>query len=181
MTLNIVLLEPQIPQNVGNIARTCAVTGVRLHLVEPMGFTIDDKKLKRAGLDYWHLLDITHYNDVSEFFRAVTDGVLTSDGGVADTSPDTSAFNFYFFETRLGRVYTEPKYEDNVYLFFGSETVGIDKNLLEKNPDQCVHIPMIENSRSMNLSSTVAIGVFEVLRQWNFPDLLSQHQNSQLV
>jgi len=167
MTLNIVLLEPQIPQNVGNIARTCAVTGVRLHLVEPMGFTIDDKKLKRAGLDYWHLLDITHYNDVSEFFRAVTGGGLTGDTG----APDTSAFNFYFFETRLGRVYTEPKYEDNVYLFFGSETVGIDKNLLDKNPNQCVHIPMIENSRSMNLSSTVAIGVFEVLRQWNFPTL----------
>jgi tRNA (cytidine/uridine-2'-O-)-methyltransferase len=142
-----------------------------------MGFTIDDKKLKRAGLDYWHLLDITHYNDVSEFFCAATDGVLAGDSG----APDKSAFNFYFFETRLGRVYTEPKYEDNVYLFFGSETVGIDKNLLDKNPNQCVHIPMLENSRSMNLSSTVAIGVFEVLRQWNFPDLLSQHQNSQFV
>jgi len=167
MTLNIVLLEPQIPQNVGNIARTCAVTGVRLHLVEPMGFTIDDKKLKRAGLDYWHLLDVTHYADVSEFFHAASDGVLTS----GNTTPDTSALNFYFFETRIGRVYTEPKYEDNVYLFFGSETVGIDKKLLENNINQCVYIPMLENSRSMNLSSTVAIGVFEVLRQWNFPEL----------
>ena len=167
MTLNIVIVEPQIPQNAGNIARTCAVTGARLHLVGPMAFEIDDKKLKRAGLDYWHLLDITIHNNIGEFFHSVSDGVLD----IHETVPDTSQLNFHYFETRIGRVYTEPKYEDNVYIFFGSETVGLDKELLNRNVQQCVHIPMLDNSRSMNLSSTVAIGAFEVLRQWGFPGL----------
>jgi len=167
MTLNIVLIEPQIPQNVGNIARTCAVTGTRLHLVEPMGFTIDDRKLKRAGLDYWHLLDVTHYADIAEFFHIASDRVL----GRNDSVPDTSAYNFYYFETRTGRVYTEPNYEDNAYIFFGCETKGIRTDLLNRNPDQCVRIPMLSGVRSMNLSSTVAIGAFEVLRQWGFSGL----------
>jgi len=167
MTLNIVMVEPQIPQNAGNVARTCAVTGARLHLVGPMAFEIDDKKLKRAGLDYWHLLDITFYDNIGEFFHRVSDGALS----IYEPTPDTSPFNFYYFETRIGRVYTEPKYEDNVYIFFGSETVGLDKELLNKNVKQCVHIPMLNNSRSMNLSSSIAIGAFEVLRQWGFPGL----------
>ena len=167
MTLNIVLVEPQIPQNAGNIARTCSVTGTRLHMVGPMGFVIDDKKLKRAGLDYWHDLDITYYDNIASFFYRVSGGVL----GAEDTAPDTSAFNFYYFETHAARVYTEPNYADNAYIFFGSETVGLEQELLYNNPNQCVRFPMKSGVRSMNLSNAVAVGVFEVLRQWGFPEL----------
>lgn len=167
MTLNIVMLQPQIPQNTGNIARTCAVTGARLHLVGPLGFVADDKKLRRAGLDYWHNLDITLYKNINEFFENVSGGVLKS----VDGAPDTSEFNFYYFETSAHKFYTEPRYENNTYIFFGGEVVGIDEALLEKNPNQCVRFPMHENARSLNLSNAVAIGVFEVWRQWGFPKL----------
>jgi len=167
MTLNIVMIEPQIPQNAGNVARTCSVTGARLHLVGPMGFVVDDKKLKRAGLDYWHALDITYYDDIATFFNTVTKGKLSA----SDFAPDTSAFEFYYFETDSPQIYTEPCYTDNVYIFFGSETKGLDKSLLCRNPNQCVRFPMKSGVRSLNLSNAVAIGVFEVLRQWGFPEL----------
>ena len=150
------MVEPQIPQNTGNVARTCAATGSRLHLVGPMAFKVDDKKLKRAGLDYWHLLDITYYKDITEFFYKVSDG------------------EFHYFTTKARHIYTEPKYKDNAYLFFGSETKGLDEALLYKNPDQCVRFPMLPGARSMNLSNSIAIGVFEVLRQWGFPELQNQ-------
>jgi len=159
------MVEPQIPQNTGNVARTCAVTGARLHLVGPMGFKIDDKKLKRAGLDYWHLLDITHYDNLGAFFNSVTQGALSA----ADVAPDTSGYNFYYFETDSQMDYTQPSYEDDVYIFFGSETAGIPKELLVKNPGQCVSLPMKTGARCLNLSNAVAVGVFEVLRQWGFP------------
>jgi len=161
------MVEPQIPQNTGNVARTCAATGARLHLVGPMAFKVDDKKLKRAGLDYWHLLDITYYKDIAEFFNRVTDGLLSC----TDTVPDTSAHEFYYFTTKAPNIYTEPKYKDNAYIFFGSETKGLDEALLYKNPSQCVRFPMLSDARSMNLSNAVAIGTFEVLRQWGFPHL----------
>lgn len=151
--LNIVLVEPQIPQNTGNIARTCAATGARLHLVEPMGFKIDDAKLKRAGLDYWNLLDITYYKSLEDFFEK-TKG------------------KFYYFSTKARKTYSELSYPDNAYLFFGKETAGLPEELLFKNPERCVRIPMIDNARSLNLSNSVAVGVYEVLRQWNFPALL---------
>lgn len=156
--LNIVLVEPQIPQNTGNIARTCAATGAKLHLVEPMGFKVDDAKLKRAGLDYWHLLDITYYNDLNDFFEK-------NKGG-----------NFYYFSTKARHIYSEIEYPDNCYLVFGKETAGLPEELLFNNPDSCVRLPMINDSsaRSLNLSNSVAIGVYEVLRQWNFPELLCQ-------
>ena len=155
-TLNIVLVEPQIPQNTGNIARTCAATGARLHLVEPMGFRIDDAKLKRAGLDYWHLLDITYYDGLDDFFEKNKDG------------------NFYYFSTKSTKIYSEIEYPDNTYLVFGKETAGLPEDLLVQNQENCVRLPMINNSaaRSLNLSNSVAIGVYEVLRQWNFPELL---------
>lgn len=154
--LNIVLVEPQIPQNTGNIARTCAATGARLHLVEPMGFRVDDAKLKRAGLDYWHLLDITYYENLDDFFEKNKDG------------------NFFYFSTKATRIYSEIEYPDNTYLVFGKETAGLPEELLLKNQENCVRLPMINNSaaRSLNLSNSAAIGVYEVLRQWNFPDLL---------
>ena len=167
MTLNIVLIEPQIPQNTGNIARTCAATGARLHLVHPMGFQIDSRKLKRAGLDYWHLLDISIHGNIGEFFRNVSDMAICKDGD----APDTSGNDFYYFTTKARRLYTEPCYPDNAYIFFGSETKGLDEALLYKNPDQCVRFPMLQAARSLNLSNAVAVGAYEVLRQWGFPKL----------
>lgn len=153
--LNIVLVEPQIPQNTGNVARTCAATGARLHLVEPMGFKPDDTKLKRAGLDYWHLLDITYYKDLNDFFEKNKDG------------------SFFYFSTKATNIYSDVEYPDNSYLVFGKETAGLPEDLLFANPESCVRLPMINNNaaRSLNLSNTVAIGVYEVLRQWGFPEL----------
>ena len=167
MTLNIVLVEPQIPQNAGNVARTCAATGARLHLVGPMGFATDDSKLKRAGLDYWHLLDISYYSGISEFFNSVTEGAPDAVSG----APMTSGYEFYYFTTKARRLYTEPRYADNAFIFFGSETKGLDEALLYRNPEQCVRLPMLYSARSLNLSNAVAVGVFEVLRQWDFPAL----------
>ena len=156
--LNIVLVEPEIPQNTGNIARTCAATGARLHIVEPMGFKIDDKKLKRAGLDYWYLLDITYYTDLDDFFSK-------NDGG-----------SFYYFSTKADKVYSDVEYPDNSYLVFGKETKGLPEKLLYENHDTTVRIPMVDDARSLNLSNSVAIGVYEVLRQWGFPSLLHKGQ-----
>ena len=155
-TLNIVLVEPEIPQNTGNIARTCAATGARLHIVEPMGFKPDDKKLKRAGLDYWHLLDITYYKNLDDFFEK-------NKGG-----------NFYFFTTKGRRVYSDVKYPDNSFIFFGKETKGLPEELLLKHPDNTLRIPMIDEARSLNLSNSVAIAAYEVLRQWDYPELLNK-------
>ena len=151
-TVNIVLVEPQIPQNTGNIARTCAATGARLHLVGPMGFTVDDKKLKRAGLDYWQYLDITYYDGLDDFF-AKNSGA------------------FYFFTTKGKHTYSEKTYPDNVYLFFGREDAGLPEELLLQHPDTCVRLPMRGGLRSLNLSNTVAVAVYKVLRQWDFPQL----------
>lgn len=150
--LNIVMVEPEIPQNTGNVARTCAATGARLHLVGPMGFSIDDRKLKRAGLDYWHLLDITYYNDLEEFFSR-------------------NSGNFFYFSTKAKHIHSEVKYPDGCYLVFGKETAGLPESLLYRNPDRCVRIPMINDARSLNLSNSVAIGVYEALRQWGYPQL----------
>lgn len=156
-TLNIVLIEPQIPQNTGNIARTCAATGARLHLVGPMGFQVTDAKLKRAGLDYWHLLDITHYRDTPDFFSR-------------------NAGAFYYFTTKAHRVYSEIAYPDGAYIVFGREDAGLDEALLAQNPETCVRLPMISGARSLNLSNTVAVAVYEALRQWNFPALQNEGQ-----
>ncbi len=153
--LNIVLVEPEIPQNTGNIARTCAATGARLHIIEPMGFKIDDKKLKRAGLDYWHLLDITYYKNLQDFF-------------------DKNDGSYFYFSTKAKYRYSDVEYPDKAYLFFGKETKGLPEDLLYENPESCVRIPMINDSaaRSLNLSNSVAIAAYEVLRQWDFPELL---------
>lgn len=150
--LNIVLVEPEIPQNTGNIARTCAATGARLHLVGPMGFKIDDKKLKRAGLDYWNLLDITYYDNLDDFL-------------------EKNKGEFYFFTTKARHVYSDVSYPDGCYIFFGKETKGLPEELLLQNPETCVRVPMVENARSLNLSNTVAIAAYEILRQWDFPEL----------
>ena len=152
LTLNIVLVEPQIPQNTGNIARTCSVTGVRLHIVRPMGFAIDDKKLKRAGLDYWHFLDITYYDGWEEF---------------AERCPGP----YFFFSTKARKIHSDALYPDGAFLVFGREDAGLPEELLKAHPDDCVRIPMKSEVRSLNLSNSVAIGVYEALRQWGYPDL----------
>ena len=152
-TLNIVLVEPRIPQNTGNVARTCACTACRLHLVGPMGFAIDDKKLKHAGLDYWHLVDVRVYDDLEDFYAK---------NNVAQQR---------LFSTKAPRSYCDVSYDDGCYLFFGRETKGLPEPFLEAHYDDCVRIPIREEARSLNLSNSVAIGVFEALRQLNFPHL----------
>ncbi len=151
-SLNIVMVEPQIPQNTGNVARTCAVTGARLHLVGPMGFKIDDAKLKRAGLDYWHLLDVSFYDGLEDFFSK-------------NSGP------FYYFSTKGLTRHSDATYPDGSYLVFGREDAGLPEELLLKNKPSCVRIPMRPTLRSLNLSNSVAIGVYEVLRQWDYPEL----------
>lgn len=150
--LNIVLVEPEIPQNTGNIARTCAVTGASLHLVGPMGFVPDDKKLRHAGLDYWEYLDLSFYGTLSEFFEK-------------NTGP------FFFFSTKAQNRYSDVSYPDGCCLVFGKESAGLPESLLFSHPESCVRIPMMDGRRSLNLANSVAIGTYEVLRQWGFPEL----------
>jgi tRNA (cytidine/uridine-2'-O-)-methyltransferase len=152
-TLNIVMVEPEIAGNTGNVARTCAATGARLHIVKPMGFDIDDKKLKRAGLDYWHYLDITYYDNLEDFFLKNPDG------------------NYFYFTTKGRCAHSDAVYPDNSFLLFGKETKGLPEELLIKNPERCVRIPMLGEIRSLNLSNSVAIAVYEALRQWDYPQL----------
>lgn len=152
--LNIVLLEPEIPQNTGNIARTCASSGARLHMIKPFGFTIDNAKLKRAGMDYWFHLDIFYYENLEEFF---------------EKNPDC---NFYLFSKKAQNRYTDISYSDDVYFFFGRESCGLPEELLNKYPDRCLRIPMKEGLRSLNQSNSCAIAVYEYLRQKNFTGLI---------
>ena len=147
---NIVLVEPEIPQNTGNIARTCAATGSRLHLVRPLGFEIDDKKLKRAGLDYWHLLDITYYDGLSDFFSKNSGG------------------RFFYATTKADKCYSDVSYEDGDFLIFGKETRGLPETLIWEHPERTIRIPMIGEARSLNLSNSVAVVVYEALRQTGF-------------
>lgn len=150
--INIVLVEPEIPQNTGNIARTCAVTGAALHIIEPMGFRIDDAKLHRAGLDYWHSLDITYYKNLDDFF-------------VKNPNCD-----FFCFSSKAPHGYTDVNYHLPVYIMFGKETKGLPEDFLRKNYERCVRIPMRDGQRCLNLSNAVAVGVYEVLRQNDFKD-----------
>ena len=153
MIINIVLVEPEIPQNTGNIARTCAATGARLHIVKPMGFRIDDKKLKRAGLDYWQYLDITYYENLADFLQK------------------TEGANYYLFTTKGQKVYSDVEFPDNCYLIFGKETKGLPEEFIIANRQNALRVPMQGEIRSLNLSNTVALATYEVLRQWGFPSL----------
>lgn len=149
--LNVVLVEPQIPQNTGNISRTCAVTGASLHLIKPLGFEITDKTLKRAGLDYWDKLDIHYYENIGEFYSK-------------------NKGEFFYFTTKGQNVYSDISYQGNIYLIFGREDKGLSEELLYENQDKCIRIPMRGTLRSLNLSNSVAVAAYEVLRQWNFTD-----------
>ncbi len=151
--LNVVLVEPEIPQNCGNIARTCAATGARLHLIRPLGFDISDKMVKRAGLDYWHLVDVREYENLDDFFAK------------------NPVKQMWCLSTKAPRSYVEANFEDECYLFFGKETKGLPEDFLEKHRDHCIKLPMRAEARSLNLSNSVAITVYEALRQLGFPHL----------
>ena len=151
--LNIVLFEPEIPQNTGNIARTCAVTGTRLHLIKPLGFDISDKAVKRAGLDYWHLVDVRVYENLDDFFAK------------------TGAEDIWLATTKAPRPYTQAVFRDECYLIFGKETAGLPLDFREAHRARCLRLPMVDEARSLNLSNSVAVLVYEALRQNGFPGL----------
>ena len=153
MSINIVLVEPEIPQNTGNIARTCAAIGAGLHLIRPLGFSVDDKYLKRAGLDYWDLLTVSYYDSIEEFLESVNSGQIV------------------YITTKADIVYSDFKYEVDCYLVFGKETKGLPEELLAKNHKTSVRIPMVNEARSLNLSNSAAIIAYEVHRQLGFKGL----------
>jgi tRNA (cytidine/uridine-2'-O-)-methyltransferase len=158
VTLNIVLAHPQIPQNTGNVARTCAATGATLHLITPMGFELDDSKMKRAGLDYWDKLKVEIHDGFDGFFAA-----------------SSNTGQYWFFETpslsKSEKIYSDIAFKDNDYLIFGREDKGLPLSIISQYRGQCLQIPMRAGLRSLNMSNSVAVGVYEVLRQWGFPAL----------
>ncbi|MEG6616476.1 tRNA (uridine(34)/cytosine(34)/5-carboxymethylaminomethyluridine(34)-2'-O)-methyltransferase TrmL [Peptococcaceae bacterium 1198_IL3148] len=151
--MHIVLVEPEIPANTGNISRTCACTGASLHLVKPLGFSTDDKYLKRAGLDYWHLLDLHYHDSIDELYQNYPQG------------------RFWYLTTKAKNSYTQVKFAENDFLVFGKETAGLPEKLLAANPDYCIRIPMLSEVRSLNLSNSVAVVLYEALRQQNFTNM----------
>ncbi|MEX1377654.1 MAG: tRNA (uridine(34)/cytosine(34)/5-carboxymethylaminomethyluridine(34)-2'-O)-methyltransferase TrmL [Eubacteriales bacterium] len=153
MALNIVLVNPEIPSNTGNIARTCAITGAVLHLIKPLGFSLEDKYLKRAGLDYWSFVDVIIYENLDDFMEKNEDG------------------NFYFLTTKAKLRYSDAKFQDNDYLFFGAETKGLPEELLKENYEKSLRIPMKPVTRSLNLANSANIVLYEALRQLDFPGL----------
>jgi len=156
MALHVVLVEPEIPPNTGNIARSCAATGTILHLIEPLGFSIDDKTLKRAGLDYWKFVDVRVHKNLETFFG------------------EYQGRNFYLATTKGSKLYTDVKYKDEDMILFGKETSGLPQYLIGQNPDKTIRIPMSPDTRlrSLNLANSVNIVLFEALRQMGFPNLL---------
>lgn len=153
MPFNIVLIEPEIPPNTGNVARTCSATGTKLHLVEPLGFSIEDKYLKRAGLDYWEYLDLEIHNSIEDFLSKYRNELM------------------YFATTKGKNSYAEVQYKDNCFILFGKETAGLPKWLLNTNPENNIRIPMLQETRSLNLSNSVNIILYEALRQTGFKGL----------
>lgn len=156
--LNIVLYEPEIPANTGNIGRTCVATGTRLHLIEPLGFRLDEKSLRRAGMDYWPQLDVTRYVNYQDFL---------------EKNPGA---RIYMATTKGQNVYTEVSYEPDCYIMFGKESAGIPEEILKEHPDRAVRIPMVGETRSLNLGNSVAIVLYEALRQNGFEQMKLQGQ-----
>lgn len=154
--MNIVLFEPEIPQNTGNIGRTCVATGTRLHLIGPMGFKIDEKSVKRAGMDYWKDLDVTEYDGWEDFL---------------EKNPNAK---IYFGTTKAKQRYTDVTFEEDCYIMFGKESAGIPEEILVDNPNTCIRIPMNSDIRSLNLSNSVAIVLYEALRQQDFKGMQSE-------
>ena len=158
MALNIVLFEPEIPANTGNIGRTCVATGTRLHLIEPLGFRLNEKSIKRAGMDYWEHLDVTRYMNFEEFL---------------EKNPEAK---IYMATTKGQHVYTEVNYEPDCYIMFGKESAGIPEEILVNHPDTCIRIPMLSEIRSLNLSKSVAVVLYEALRQNHFESMKLEGQ-----
>lgn len=158
MALNIVLFEPEIPANTGNIGRTCVATGTRLHLIEPLGFRLNEKSIKRAGMDYWEHLDVTRYINFEDFL---------------EKNPGAK---IYMATTKAPNVYTEVNYEPDCYIMFGKESAGIPEEILVDHKEDCIRIPMIGEIRSLNLSNSVAIVLYEALRQNNFDHMKLEGQ-----
>ena len=158
MALNIVLFEPEIPANTGNIGRTCVATGTRLHLIEPLGFRLNEKSIKRAGKDYWEHLDVTRYINFEEFL---------------EKNPGAK---IYMATTKGQHVYSDVKYEPDCYIMFGKESAGIPEEILVEHPDNCIRIPMLSEIRSLNLSNSVAVVLYEALRQNNFESMKLEGQ-----
>ena len=158
MALNIVLFEPEIPANTGNIGRTCVATGTRLHLIEPLGFRLNEKSIKRAGMDYWEHLDVTRYINFEDFL---------------EKNPGAK---IYMATTKAPNVYTEVNYEPDCYIMFGKESAGIPEEILVKNPENCIRIPMLSEIRSLNLSNSVAVVLYEALRQNHFDHMKLEGQ-----
>ena len=150
---NIVLVEPRIPANTGNIARTCAVTGSQLHLVYPLGFKITDKQLKHAGLDYWHLLNVKEHDSLEDFFK-------NTEGG-----------RYFYATSKAAQSHVDVEFKDNDYILFGREDAGLPEELLHKHPERCIRIPMRPDARCLNLSNSVAVIIYEALRQQGFENL----------
>lgn len=160
MPLNIVLVEPEIPQNTGNVARTCAAIGAVLHLVKPLGFSLDDKYMKRAGLDYWDLLTVKTHETFKDFLY---------------TLPEA---DYFLVTKKSGNVYTGAEYTENSFLLFGKETKGLPEEFLSKHLSNCIRVPMKKDARSLNLSNAVAIVAYEALRQMDFPSLAKRPDRS---
>ena len=158
MALNIVLFEPEIPANTGNIGRTCVATGTRLHLIEPLGFRLNEKSIKRAGMDYWEHLDVTRYINFEDFL---------------EKNPGAK---IYMATTKGQHVYSDVNYEPDCYIIFGKESAGIPEEILVKHPDNCIRIPMLSEIRSLNLSNSVAVVLYEALRQNNFDHMKLEGQ-----
>ena len=154
--VNIVLVEPEIPENTGNIARTCAATGSVLHLIRPLGFDISEKAVKRAGLDYWHLVDVRVYDGLDDFFAK------------------TDAREIWLLSTKAAKLYTDAEFTDGCWLFFGKETRGLPEEFLRQYPERCLRVPMRAEARSLNLGNTAALVTYEALRQQGFPELMTQ-------
>lgn len=174
---NIVLVEPEIPQNTGNIVRTAAATGCHVHLIKPLGFDISDRSLKRAGLDYWHLTDFYVYENLQDFFEKVAPNRVDFSNGnwkIIDNSILSNGAHFYFCSTKASIRYDNVVFGENDYLFFGRESKGLPENLLHDNYQMTVRIPMIAEARSLNLSNSVAIVVYEGMRQLGFENLLQK-------
>lgn len=161
--LNIVLFEPEIPQNTGNIGRTCVATGTRLHLIGPMGFKIDEKSVKRAGMDYWKDLDFTEYDGYEDFVEKNPDAMI------------------YYATTKAKHRYTDVSFEKDCYIMFGKESAGIPEEILIDYPEQCIRIPMNQDIRSLNLSNSVAIVLYEALRQQDFEGMQSEGELHRLM
>ena len=153
--IDIILVEPEIPMNTGNIARTCAATGARLHLIEPLGFDISDRAVKRAGLDYWHLVEVTVHRDLDALFRDFPQ----------------AASDLWLATTKAPRDYSAARFSPDCWLFFGKETAGLPRDFREAHRERCVRLPMVDAARSLNLANSVAVLVYEALRQNGFPGL----------